>query len=84
MRFPNEVPTSSACAGSDLAIEKELIVQTHGYDECGRTIADVHLSAGANVDHRLVKDGWCWRYWKYESGNTVLERLEKWAREPRK
>jgi micrococcal nuclease len=28
-----------------------------------------------------VKDGWCWWYRKYAPGDTVLERLEKEARE---
>ena len=76
-RFPNAVPASSARAGSDLLFGNELIVQTHGYDKCRRTIADVHLSAGANVDHRLVNDDWCWWYWRHELGSTVLEGLGK-------
>jgi endonuclease YncB( thermonuclease family) len=59
---------------------KEVILQTHGLDKYGRTIADVFLSDGTNVNHLLVKDGWCWWYRKYAPGDTVLG-LEKEARE---
>ena len=37
-----------------------------------------------NVNHALVKDGWCWWYRKYAPGDTELERLEKDAREAKK
>lgn len=49
-----------------------------------RTIADVLLADGTNVNHTLVKDGRCWWYRKYSPGDTVLEGLEKEAREARK
>jgi micrococcal nuclease len=39
---------------------------------------------GTNVNHTLVKDGWCWWYRKYAPGNTVLEGLEKEARKAKK
>jgi nuclease-like protein/metal binding Ada-like protein len=42
---------------------------------CRYTPAD-----GTNVNHTLVKDGWCWWYRKYAPGNTVLEGLENDAR----
>ena len=45
-----------------------------------RTSADVFLSDGTNLNHTLVKDGWCWWYRKYAPGDTVLEGLEKDAR----
>jgi endonuclease YncB( thermonuclease family) len=32
----------------------------------------------------LVKQGWCWRYWKYAPWNTVLEQLEGEAREAKR
>ncbi len=50
----------------------------------GRTIAGVLLPDSTNVNHTLVKDGWCWWYRKYAPGNAVLERLEKEAREAQK
>jgi endonuclease YncB( thermonuclease family) len=33
-----------------------------------------------NVNHSLVKDGWCWWYRKYAPGNMLLEELETRAR----
>ena len=49
-----------------------------------RTLADVLLRNGTNVNHTLVKDGWCWWYRKYAPGDTVLEGLETEAREAKK
>ena len=37
-----------------------------------------------NVNHTLVKAGWCWWYRKYAPADTVLERLEQDAREAKK
>jgi hypothetical protein len=42
----------------------------------GRTIADVLLPNGTNVNYQLVKDGWCWWYKRYAPGDAELERLE--------
>jgi len=63
---------------------KEVTLHTFGNDKYGRTIADVLLPDGTNVNHTPVKEGWCWWYRKYAPGNTVLEGLEKEAREARK
>ncbi|MBI3355239.1 MAG: thermonuclease family protein [Nitrospirae bacterium] len=52
-------------------------------DGTGRTLADVLLPDGSNVNHALVKDGWCWWYRKYAPGDAVLEGLEKESREAR-
>ena len=57
---------------------------THGLDKYMRTLDDVLLSDGTNVNHALVHDGWCWWYRKYALGDTVLEGLEKEAREGRR
>ena len=56
----------------------------HGLDKYHRTIADVLLPDGTNVNYTLVKDGWCWWYRKYAPGDTVLEELENDAREAKK
>jgi hypothetical protein len=48
----------------------------------GRTLADVLLLDGTNVNHTLVEDGWCWWYRKYAPGDTVLDGLEKDAGSP--
>ena len=63
---------------------KKVTVHTHGLDKYGRTIADVILPDGTNVNHTLVKDGWCWWYRTYAPGDTVLEGLEKEGREAKK
>jgi len=52
---------------------KEVTLQADGKDMYGRTIADVLLPDGTNVNHTLVKDAWCWWYRKYALGDTVLE-----------
>lgn len=44
----------------------------------------VLLPDGTNVNRTLLKDGWCWWYRKYAPGDTVLEGLERKAREGRK
>jgi endonuclease YncB( thermonuclease family) len=69
---------------SALAFGKDVTVQMHGYDKYKRTLGDVLLPDGTNVNHTLVKEGWCWWYRKYAPGDTVLEGLETEAREARK
>jgi endonuclease YncB( thermonuclease family) len=68
-------------ATSALVFGKDVILQTHGQDKYRRTLADVFLRDGTYVNHTLVKDGWCWWYRKYAPADTVLEGLEKSARE---
>lgn len=76
--------THAKQATSALSFGKEVTLQTHGLDKYGRTLADVLLPDGNNVNHTLVKDGWCWWYRKYAPGDTVLEGLEKNARKAKK
>ena len=64
-------------AASDLAFGKEVSVQTYGHDKYKRTLAEVYLPDGTNVNQTLVEDGWCWWYRKYAPGDTLLEGLEK-------
>jgi endonuclease YncB( thermonuclease family) len=71
-------------AAAAFVFGKQVTLQTHGQDKYGRTLADVFLLNGTNVNHMLVKDGWCWWYRKYAPGDTVLEGLEKDAREAKK
>ena len=63
---------------------KEVTLQTHGTDKYGSTLADVLLSDGTNINHKLVEDGWCWWYRKYAPLDSELERLEKAARDAKK
>jgi len=55
-------------AASALVFGKEVTFQAYGKDEYGRTIADVLLPDGSNVNHELVKDGWCCWYRKCVPG----------------
>ena len=43
-------------AASALVFGKNVTLQTHGYDKYKRTLADVLLSDGTNVNHELVKE----------------------------
>jgi endonuclease YncB( thermonuclease family) len=71
-------------ATSAVVFGKEVTLQTHGLDKYRRTLGDVLLPDGTNINHTLVKDGWCWWYRKYAPGDTMLEGLEREAREERK
>ena len=74
----------SGCIGAaaDLCFAMAVTLQTYGKDKYGRTLADVLDST--NLNHELVKDGWCWWYRKYAPGDLELERLEKEARDAKK
>jgi endonuclease YncB( thermonuclease family) len=71
-------------ATSEFVFGKEVTVNTTGKDRYGRTLASVMLPGERNLNHELVKEGWCWWYRKYASADTVLEGLEKEAREAKK
>lgn len=63
-------------AASELVFGKQVTLQTYGLDKYGRTVADVLLPDGTNVNQELVKHGWCRWYRKHVSENTALKRLE--------
>ncbi|MBU6482057.1 MAG: thermonuclease family protein [Nitrospirae bacterium] len=67
-------------AASELVFGKQVRLQIHGKDKYGRTIADVLLPDGTNVNHSLVKDGWCWWYPKHAPDNVILAELQRRAR----
>ena len=71
-------------AGSAVVFGRDVILQTHGQDKYVRTLADAFLLDGTNVNHTLVKHGWCWWYRKYAPEDAALKLLEKEAREARK
>ena len=71
-------------AASALVFGKEVTLQTFGKDKYGRTIADVLLPDGTNINHTLVKEGWCWWYRKYAPGDMTLENLEAKARDAKR
>jgi len=67
-----------------LVFGKDITLQTHGKDKYKRTIADVFLADGTNVNHELVKEGWCWWYRRYAPEDVDLQRLEQDARDAKK
>ena len=69
---------------SALVFGREVTLETHGIDKYKRTLADVFLPGGTNVNRELVKDDGCWWSRKYGPRDTVLEGLEKEAREAKK
>lgn len=71
-------------ATSALVFGKQVTLQTYGKDKYKRTLGDVLLPNGTNVNHELVKQGWCWWYRKYAPRNADLERLEQDARGAKK
>lgn len=71
-------------ATSALVFGKEVTLQTYGRDKYKRTLAKVLLPDGTIVNHKLVKDGWCWWYRKYAQADRTLERFEEVARAEQK
>ena len=70
-------------ATADLVFGKDVMLQTHGKDRYGHTIADVFLPDGRKVNQVLVKNGWCWWNRKYAPRDVILEELERRARADR-
>jgi len=66
-----------------LIFGKQVTLKTYGLDKYGRTMADVLLPDGTNVNHDLVKEGWSWWYRKYAPGDVILEESETRARASR-
>jgi len=64
---------------SDLAFGKEVTVRAMGHDRHGRTIGDVILADGTNLNQELVKAGLAWWYQRFSADET-LGRLESEAR----
>jgi micrococcal nuclease len=68
---------------SGLCFGKEVTVKARGQDRYQRTIADVILPDGRNLNHEIVRAGFAWWFRKYAPGDETLERLEKEARQAR-
>lgn len=71
-------------ATSTLVFAMKVTIEPHGKDKQRRIMADVLLADGTNVNHELVKEGWCWWYRKVAPDNAELEQLELEAREAKK
>jgi len=71
-------------ATSALVFGRTVTVKPYDTDRYKRVVAEVFLPDGTNLNHQLVKDGWCWWYRKYAPEDTVLEALERKAREAKR
>ncbi len=67
-----------------LALEKAVRVTELGRDKYHRLLGEVVLPNGRMLNRELVREGVCWWYQKFAPRDTVLEGLEKYAREERK
>jgi micrococcal nuclease len=64
---------------SDLYFQKEVTVIPKGHDRFRRTVAEITLPDGNNLNYELVKAGYAWWYPKYALSDTRLEQLESAA-----
>ena len=53
-------------------------------DKYGRTVGDVILPDGTNLNHEFVRAGFAWWYRQYASGDRTLEALEAEARKAKR
>jgi micrococcal nuclease len=63
-----------------LAFGKEVAVKVAGYDRYDRTIVEITLPDGKNLNHELGRAGFAWWYRKYAPEDRVLEKLGDEAR----
>lgn len=63
----------------DASLGKEVMVAEHGLDDRGRTIGDVILPDGTNLNRQLVQEGLAWWFWKHSQDKTLRD-LEDEAR----
>ena len=68
---------------SGLCFGKEVTVKPRGQDRYQRTVAEVILPDGRNLNHEIVKAGFAWWFRRYAPGDETLERLEREARQAR-
>ena len=68
---------------SGLAFGKTVVVRVRGRDRYGRTIGDVILPDGRNLNQELVRAGYAWWFRRY-SADQRLAALEAQARASRR
>ena len=68
----------------DVVFGKAVKVKTFGTDRYGRTIGEVLLPDGTNLNQELVAAGLAWWFQKYAPNDKVLQSLEKKARSEKK
>ena len=69
---------------SAMTFGKEVKVEVKDYDRYGRTVADVFLPDGRNLNREIVKAGFAWWFRKYAPKDAELESLESEARAARR
>jgi endonuclease YncB( thermonuclease family) len=70
-------------ATSDLAFGKTVTFRAKGKDRYDRTLADIILPDGTNLNRELVRTGFAWWYRKY-SNDESLGKLEAEARDAKR
>ena len=68
---------------SEMVFGKDVTVQSSGKDKYGRTLGEVYLQNGTNVNHELVRQGMAWQYRQY-SNSSRLRGLESEARQEKR
>lgn len=69
---------------ADLCYGKVVTVQDRGRDRYGRTLGEVRLPDGRDLNHELVNAGMAWWYRKYAANDVLLWSLEQDARQERR
>ena len=68
----------------DLAFGQVVTVRIRGIDRYERTMAEVVLPDGRNLNQELVRAGLAWWYQRYARQDAVLRELEEEARDPKR
>ncbi len=63
-----------------LSYGRVVLIESQGKDRYGRTIGNVILPSGKNLNHGLVKAGACWWYRRHAKENEALADAEAEAR----
>ena len=67
----------------DATLNKEVTIIDYGKDKYGRTIGDVVLQDGSNLNRQLVKEGLAWWFWKHSQDKSLRD-LEDEARDEKR
>jgi endonuclease YncB( thermonuclease family) len=65
---------------SHLAFGETVTVRVHDRDRYGRTVAEIILQDGRNLNHEIARAGLAWWYVRYARHDLELEALEAQAR----
>lgn len=65
---------------SEAAFSKTVTIVEHGMDKYGRTLGDVILPDGSNLNQELVRAGLAWWYRRYAPNDATMQELEQHAR----